>query len=297
MDEGRDDDLLRAPTAEVVRGWRTSDQGSDRSSPPDHRALLPGGGERYVLGRERGRGGMGEVMVAWDGHLGRKVALKRLRPDAGGPELPRRFLLEAQVVAQLDHPNVVDVHDVGIDAQGRLYYTMQLVPGDETLRQVIDPLAEGEADHLRRYGLHRRVQVVQQLALALHHAHARGVVHRDVKPENVMLGPYGQVLLMDWGLAKVGPGPAAASEATVPDRVPPVTERFQSDPESVFGTPIYMAPEQLAGQVSPRTDVYSLAAVLFELLSTRHYLGDPARLDDVQALARAIRDRPRLPAP
>ena len=195
---------------------------------------------RYRLLRRLGAGGMATVFLARDERLGRQVALKRLHADS--PEdLARRFEREARVGASLNHPNIVTVYDTGTDAEG-LVVVMEYVEG-ETLSRVLrrGPLAPDRA-----------VTVVRDVAAALDHAHRNGVVHRDVKPANVLLRKDGTVKLADLGIAH-------AAEQT----------RLTAT-GSVFGTASYMAPEQLrGGRVCPETDVYALAAVAFEALSGR----------------------------
>ncbi|MBI3725327.1 serine/threonine protein kinase [bacterium] len=248
--------------------------------------LLP---ERYELGPLLGQGGMGVVHLAKDRDLARPVALKQLKGTPPSADVVERFLREAQVTAQLEHPGIVPVHDVGADEAGHFYYIMRLVRGDQTLRRVTDLLRAGDEETHRNFTLERRVKVIQQIALILHYAHTRGVVHRDVKPENIMLGPYGEVYLLDWGLAKIAGSPA---EEPV-ELGTPLGAVSETRAGRLVGTPLYMAPEQARGaEVSPRTDVYSLTAVLYELLSLHHYLGEPASL---QALLDGINER--VPAP
>lgn len=189
-------------------------------------------GTRYRLIRRVGAGGMGAVYEAEDLTLARRVALKVLDiPDTGG-DLGRRLAREARVLASLEHPGIVPVHDAGTLSDGRVFYAMKLVDGarlDEHLSSV-----PSLADRLR---------IFLRVADAVAFAHAKGVLHRDLKPSNVMVGPFGEVLVMDWGLAK-----------TLEDR---------EEPGTVAGTPGFMAPEQaLGGAVDVRTDVWGLGALL-----------------------------------
>lgn len=258
--------------------WETAEV----AEPGEARQLLPAG-ERYTLGEELGRGGMGSVVLARDNVLGRTVAMKRLLSSKPPRETLRRFLQEAQVTGQLEHPNVIDVHEVGTDAQGHPYFTMQYIRGNETLETVIERLREGDPDYHRRYTMERRVQIVIQIARALEFAHSRGVIHRDIKPANIMVGPFAEVLLLDWGLAKVldaeglaprtdGPSVGGAAEVVGPLGFDPLN----SDDQSIMGTPFYMAPEHIRDEAEKRSDLYSLTAVLQELLSLSHYLGQPS---------------------
>ncbi|HZN57638.1 MAG TPA: serine/threonine-protein kinase, partial [Planctomycetota bacterium] len=189
------------------------------ASPPDD-AAAPGGnpprealplgghrredGARYDMKEELARGGMGIILRVWDRDLNRQIAMKVLPPGARGspagalPEHLPRFLEEAQVTAQLDHPGIVPVHELGVDANGRLYFTMQLVKGGE-LKGIFE-LARAGKDG---WNVPRAVGVVVKACQAVAYAHAKGVIHRDLKPANVMVGRFGEVYVMDWGLARV----------------------------------------------------------------------------------------------
>lgn len=249
--------------------------------------LGEGGAARYVGGSEVGRGGMGVVTRAQDRDLRREVAIKQLKP--GASQGVARFLREAQITAQLDHPGIVPVHDVGYSPERGFHYVMRLVRDGESLQSVVQRLSDGDEAAHATYTFERRVQIVQRVADALHFAHERGVVHRDVKPENVVVSSSGEVYLVDWGVARV-----------VKDPPEPPTDRAgwggvvldpkhpQTTPGMIVGTPHYMAPEQFRGEASIRSDVYSLCALLYELLSLRHYLGE-APLTLIQ-LAEQIKD-------
>jgi len=167
----------------------------------------------YTTGREIARGGMGAVVDARDNRLGRSVAMKvMLHREAGAAER-QRFTQEARVLSQLAHPNIVPVYDLGADAQGRLFYTMKLVQG-ATLHEVIGQLKAGDRAALAKYPLNTLLNIFQKVCEVVAFAHSRGILHRDLKPQNIMLGIFGEVLVMDWGLAKILPGSAAAEEAS-----------------------------------------------------------------------------------
>ncbi len=169
----------------------------------------------YRPGREIARGGMGAVLDARDQKLGRSVAMKvMLRSDAKEEE-KQRFLQEARVLGQLAHPNIVPVHDLGTDTQGRLFYTMKLVQG-VTLQDILQKLKDGDADTLAKYPLNHLLTVFQKVCDGVAFAHSRGIIHRDLKPANIMVGEFGEVLVMDWGLAKILPGSVAAEPAEPP---------------------------------------------------------------------------------
>ncbi len=228
------------------------------------------GGTPYRLLERVARGGMGVVYAAEDTRLGRRVALKVLDlPDATG-ELAARLVREARVLARLEHPGIVPVHDVGRLADGRVFYAMKFVEGqrlDEHTASV-----KSAPDRLRLF-----LRICDAVAFA----HARGILHRDLKPANIMVGPFGEVLVMDWGLAKIiresEPDPGCGSEETVVELARTETRDEDSTEGSgrtahgaVLGTPGYMSPEQARGDVArldERSDVYSLGAILRQLVS------------------------------
>ena len=224
----------------------------------------------YVLGALIGRGGMGEVVSARDPRIGREVALKRMR-DKPGPEATSRFLREAKIQGRLDHPAIVPVHDLGYDADGMPYFTMKRVSGT-TMASL---LAAGETPQRRL--LHAFVDVCRAIELA----HSKRIVHRDLKPSNIMLGDFGEVYVLDWGVAHAlddgdneplgEPGPGISTEA-------------QTQTGQMLGTPGYMSPEQIRGTaIGPATDVYALGSILFEILA-----GEPLHPRGEAALASTL---------
>jgi formylglycine-generating enzyme required for sulfatase activity len=217
-------------------------------------AALPGG-DRYRILRILGEGGMSRVYLAFDYDLRREVALKVLRVH--GREMRERFLEEAQVVAQLEHPNIVPLYDIGHVGTDRMFCTMRYVRG-HSLRTVLYNIRDGVLDAGRIYSLTRLMQIFLQVAQAVGYAHAKGVVHRDLKPGNVMLGEHGEVQVLDWGLAKVLDQRAVETSASMQ-----ITRAGQ-----ILGTPAYMAPEQVDGtEVDQRADVYALGVMLYEMLT------------------------------
>ncbi len=221
---------------------------------------------------EIGRGGMSLVRRMLDRSLLREAALKRLDPTfAVKGEQIERFLLEAQITGQLDHPNIVPIHELGRDEDGAYYFTMKMVEG-ETLAQRIEAAGETrlQPDHLADL-----LQILIKVCEALSFAHSRGVIHRDVKPSNIMVGQFGQVYIMDWGVARLVP----PSEDTGGDRRVAVSAVAEIDsPGSIIGSPAYMAPEQVEGlheALDARTDVFALGATLYHVLTGRPPYTEP----------------------
>lgn len=222
--------------------------------------------ERYTLGNEIARGGMGRIVEAFDRSLGRTVAMKLM---IGGADeqlaMQMRFTEEAQITGQLEHPNIVPVHDLGVDAEGQLYFTMKRVRG-RTLRAALKAVRRDEPEARHLFPLHRLLNHFKQMCLAIAYAHSRGVVHRDLKPSNVMFGDFGEVLIMDWGLAKILPAAGAGKVHSLREG----KRRWATRHGEVIGTPGYMPPELALGQlddVDARSDVYSLGALLYEILT------------------------------
>src|SRR5258708_4818639 len=229
-------------------------------------------GTRYQLLEHVARGGMGVVYAALDETLDRRVALKVLDVPAANGDLARRLNREARVLARLEHPGIVPVHDVGTLADGRVFYTMKFVEG-----QRLDKHIESVPS------LPDRLRLFLRICDAVAFAHARGVLHRDLKPANVMVGAFGEVLVMDWGLAKILRDPAPAETPADPDATiiqVPSAQRAEPDTAqasavtghgTILGTPGYMSPEQARGDIAhldQRSDIFSLGALLCFLAAT-----------------------------
>jgi serine/threonine protein kinase len=220
-------------------------------------------GGRYEVRDPVGQGGMGTVYRAYDRSLDREVALKVLRPDLGDAAAAARLEREAQILARLEHPGIVPVHDAGMLADGRVFYVMKLVRGDRL------------EEFARTVSLTEVLRLFLRVCETVGFAHARGVVHRDLKPSNIMVGAFGEVLVLDWGIARlVSEEPVARPSDVGGNRTPtadPLREAATADtaPGTVLGTPGFMAPEQAQGWlhlVDGRTDVYALGAILRSLL-------------------------------
>ncbi|MCC7170015.1 MAG: protein kinase, partial [Planctomycetes bacterium] len=234
---------------------------------------------RYRLKGEVAQGGMGIILRVWDEDLRRHLAMKvMLDEQEGAASRLSRFLEEAQVTGQLDHPGIVPVHELGIDANGRVYFTMKLVKG-KTLAQVFEAVKHGDDG----WNVTRALSVVLRVCEAMAFAHEKGVIHRDLKPANIMVGRFGETYVMDWGLARVlGKKDTKDIRPRRQDSVSIVhTSRRESlggTPNSplltmdgdLVGTPVYMPPEQAHGdleRIDARSDVYAVGAILYHLLS------------------------------
>jgi eukaryotic-like serine/threonine-protein kinase len=255
----------------------------------------PDAKDKYTLNRLHATGGIGRVWLARDASLGREVALKELRPErAGQPVVWARFLKEAKITGQLEHPGIVPVYEVGRREDDKSpFYTMRFVRGrtlDDASRAYHERKARGEAGPLE---LRELLTAFVGVCNAVAYAHSRGVIHRDLKPQNIVLGDYGEVIVLDWGLARVMDEAEGDSAATAVE----LDENSSADSRTVagqvMGTPAFMAPEQAAGRLDlldARTDVYGLGAVLYAVLSGHPPFEGP---DVPTVLRRVIEDPPK----
>jgi eukaryotic-like serine/threonine-protein kinase len=275
-----------AEAATAILGDRISQLNKDQDSPltPSGHTQLPReiDGRRYRVGERIGQGGMGEVLSAYDQHIGREVAVKRMRSELASGDALSRFIREARVQGRLDHPAVVPVHDLAVDAAGRPFFVMKRLAGT-TMTDVLssaacapDPIA------IRR----RLWRAFVDVCLAVEYAHQKRIVHRDLKPANIMLGDFGEVYVLDWGVARaVGAAvvePMRASRKNLVSVHPLAAASADGDSNdlslddgetrlgTILGTPGYMAPEQIDGDaVGPSADIYALGSILFEISAGR----------------------------
>lgn len=231
-------------------------------------------GDRFDIQQVLAQGGLGVVFLARDREIDRTVALKQIKSQWADDEDSRaRFLLEARVTGRLEHPGVAPVYALGADDTGRPYYAMRLIRGDSLL-EVIDRFHHGRglATAAKRMSeLRKLLQRFLDVCNAVDYAHSKGVIHRDIKPANIMLGKYGETLVVDWGLAKVI---GSDEDVALTTRMAPSAVddggALSTRLGTAIGTPAYMSPEQAAGRINelgPATDVYSLGATLFHLLT------------------------------
>ena len=291
--------------ATLARVARTKDgqatEVDDETTPTAPAALAVGGstgdGQRFRLLRPHARGGLGEVFVALDAELHREVALKQmLEKHADDPVSRQRFVAEAEITGGLEHPGIVPVYGVGTTAGGRPYYAMRFIKGESAQggdrgisigRRLTLPEGRPRSAAMLRWQLRRLASCGRFLDVcnAIDYAHSRGVIHRDIKPANIILGKHGETLVVDWGLAKaIGRADPSVGEQTI---APSSSGSSETLPGSALGTPAYMSPEQAAGdldRLGPRSDVYSLGATLYCLLTGK----PPFEGEDIGEILRRV---------
>ncbi|MCW5801140.1 MAG: protein kinase [Deltaproteobacteria bacterium] len=296
-EEGTTDTIRVAPTSDAGRADTARPVGTPVPLPPPpsvgggqlatspptrpmrkrHDSLAtprPGDAARYTVGDMIGQGGMGEVLLAYDEQIGREVAIKRIRADQPSAEERARFVREARVQGRLEHPAVVPVYDLAVDGDGKPYFVMKRLSGTD-MHELLKRMRSGEEGN---EGARRRqlLRAFADVCLAVEFAHQRGVIHRDLKPANIMLGDFGEVYVLDWGVARASAAldvswqegaPASVRRAPVTPRTGDLSiEAGETQAGTVLGTPAYMAPEQLVGErAETSSDIYALGCILFEI--------------------------------
>lgn len=252
---------------------------------------------RYLLLDEVGRGGMGVVLRVWDTVMERSLAMKVLAADTSDNDssddskgVVRRFVDEARLAGRLEHPGVVPVHDLYVDPDGQVFFTMPMIEGLD-LSEVFDRVARGDAG----WSSARAIGIILQVCEIVGYAHSHGVVHRDLTPGNVRVGTFGEIYVIDWGLAKVV---GRTDRKTVRRQLTPLTDKTEGDVTlagTVMGTPSYMPPEQAEGRVddiSFASDIYAVGAMLYRLLTGRAPYSDPKRTTKPQEIVQLVRRGP-----
>lgn len=242
--------------------------------------------KQYIIGQLLARGGMGLVLNAKDLNCRRDVAMKIMSENrAASPQQILRFITEAQVTAQLQHPSIVPVYELSVGPNDEVFYTMKLVKG-HTLVDIVSKLAASDPEFTAKFSLIKLLNIFIRVCEAVAYAHSKGVIHRDLKPDNIMIGDFGEVLVMDWGLAKIMPrdgstgtdndgGPAAFLDDDAIDSIATdgtTKKSMQTLDGQIMGSPGYMPPEQALGRkddVDQRSDVYALGGILYNILTLR----------------------------
>jgi len=286
---------LEQPTANITSGGQEAGD-----QPVAARVAIFNAGDstraRYEMDRLYAEGGIGQVWLAHDTQFGRRVAIKTLRPELLDRGRTRdRFLLEARITGQLEHPGIVPVHElISAPPSGSPFYSMRFVHGRtlvEAARDFHRRRREGEREPLAMVAL---LSAFTAVCNTIAYAHSKGVIHRDLKGENVMLGDFGEVFILDWGVAKVLQA-AEAGKAETPRAEPPDNDATRTAHGAIMGTPAYMAPEQAAGQsegIDYRADIYGLGAILYEILT-----GQPpfTGSNTVEVIEKVLRENPVPP--
>lgn len=262
--------------------------------------VVPETEPRYDVQRVLGEGGAGQVELAKDKDIDRFVAVKKLKKDLHSEGMVRRFVEEIRTVGNLEHPNIVPIHDVGKDENGQYYFIMKYVQG-ETLQTVINRLRDGNREYHKKYTFRYRTDIFMEILKAVEFAHSRGVIHRDLKPANIMIGAHGEVMVMDWGIAKqirrTGekfPFPETYPVVRDETKIPLEQRLFRTEDNKTIGTPAYMSPEQARGErdrMDERTDIYSLCALFYEFLTLKSYLKPRGTIHEF--IKGILQDKPR----
>jgi serine/threonine-protein kinase len=278
-----DDDSIGAPDVGLPAGTTLRGTTAGRTTVLPRRAKS-GAAQSAAVAEQRarfdrvrtlGQGAMGHVELARDNDIRRTVAVKRMHGEGASTSALMRFADEVRIVGQLEHPGIVPIYDVGRDEDGHVYLVMKHLHG-ETMEDIIAKLKAGEPGYRERFTIDARVHLFMGILDAVRYAHARGILHRDLKPANVQIGPYGEVTVMDWGIAKPFRRTEKAPAAQPLERtlVESHDQRLlETKMGALAGTPLYMSPEQAAGrndELDDRSDVYTLCVMLFEWLALEH---------------------------
>ena len=310
IQRGESDKEVESLKQETIVGRPTYQSGEQRATVLP-KVVLEGSVARLIHEQEErfdnvsalGSGAAGDVLLAHDKDVRRNVAIKTLKKEIHDPKIIGRFVEEIRTVGELEHPNIPPIHDVGINAEGQYFFVMKYMDG-VTLTEIIRRLREGDPETHAVYTFEKRAMIISEVCKALSFAHSKGFIHRDIKPDNIMIGRYGEVFLMDWGIAKrVGVEREEISFLdTIIEEGGPSGESDQNNRRSIetvhgslLGTPLYMSPEQARRDnqnLDRRSDIYSVCAVFHELLTLRHYLSHYKTLDDV--LKGVIEDEPDM---
>jgi len=296
-----------AAPAAVANGRFSPDNPADPEATVDFAVReLTAAGERFLILRPHARGGLGQVSIALDVELHREVALKEIHPERADDDDSRaRFIQEAEVTGRLEHPGVVPLYSLGCRADGRPFYAMRFVKG-ESLKDAIATFHQGPTSTPARpepvrwnWALRQLLNRFIAICSAVDYAHSRGVIHRDLKPANILLGPYGETIVVDWGLAKVvGRRDLATRQGTAEAtlRLESASGTADTVAGTAVGTPSYMSPEQAEGQVDalgPASDIYGLGATLYSLLVGRSPFTAPDVATVLSDVRRGVFDPPR----
>lgn len=296
-----DDDLSQSITR--IETIRTSDNSRKIEVNADTITLRqgrPDGSKRFQILRPHAKGGLGQVSVAEDRELHREVALKEIQPAYAADQNSRaRFMMEAEVTGRLEHPGIVPVYSLGKTETGSPFYVMRFVKGD-SLKEAIDRLyndTDKLTDDQKRMALRQLLRRLVDVCNAIEYAHSRGVLHRDLKPGNIMLGKYGETLVVDWGLAKTGPKSVAHTASDEATFLPlSADSSTQTQMGTIVGTLAFMSPEQAEGRLNdlgPTSDVYCLGATLYCILTGKAPIPKLAPAEMIERIRKGLVSPPK----